>query len=222
MKKERNLIFLSVALCCAAMAVVDIFIKLPYFARSGVKIFIFLLVPILFARYKKLSLLDILKPDRRSVLLGAVLGVGTFAVIIGGYALLAPFLDLSGIPAALEKNVGVTRENFPIVAIYIALCNSLLEEFFFRGFSYLALKKVSDEKTAMIFSAAAFSVYHAAIMDGWMSFGLTAALLLALFGCGIFFNFLDRRSERIWASWLPHLCANLAINSIGMMLLMAA
>ena len=43
--------------------------------------------------------------------------------------------------------------------------------------------------------------------------------MIALFLCGILFNLLDARQERIWPSWLVHMGANLAINAIGMHLL---
>ena len=48
---------------------------------------------------------------------------------------------------------------------------------------------------------------------------LFVLMLAALFGCGLFFDLLDTKRELIWVSWLVHLFANLAINTIGMKLL---
>ena len=69
--------------------------------------------------------------------------------------------------SSLSENIGVKSSNFIFVAIYISFANSLLEEFFFRGFAFLKLKEVSSRKFAYIFSALAFSIYHLAMMIGW-------------------------------------------------------
>ncbi len=220
-KKNRLFVCIAVIVCCAVMALVDGVIRPPYAVKSAVKIALFLAFPLGFAYLNKLKPLELLKPEKKSVLLGFLLGGGTFAVVLTAYFVLSPYIDLSAVPSSLAKNAGVTKDNYTLVFTYIALCNSLLEEFFFRGFAFLTLKKVAGTRFAMVFSAAAFAVYHAAMLDGWMDPILTALLLAALFGCGIFFNFLDMKKERIWTSYITHGFANLAINTIGAILLNA-
>lgn len=219
MKTNTRILCTVVIVCCAIMAVVDAVLQPPYFVKSAIKAGLFLLLPLFLAPRLGFSPFTCLRPDKRSLLLGIGLGIGTLAVILGGYALLSPFLDLSAIPGALEESVGVTADNFLYVGLYIALCNSLLEEFFFRGFAFLTLRQAVTVPFAWIFSAAAFAIYHAAIMKGWFSPVLMILTLSALFACGLFFNWLDSKGERLWVSWLVHLFANLAINTIGMKLL---
>lgn len=219
MKKNTWLLCAAVIACCAVMAVVDAVWQPPYFVKSAIKIVLFLLIPILLAPKLGFSPFACLRPDKSAILWGLGLGLGTFGVILGGYWLLSPWLDLTAIPGALEEGVGVTADNFLYVGLYIALCNSLLEEFFFRGFAFLTLRQKIRGPFAWIFSAAAFAVYHAAIMKGWFSPLLFVLMLVALFGCGLFFDLLDAKRERVWVSWLVHLFANLAINTIGMKLL---
>lgn len=210
---------MAVAICCGIMALVDAVVQPPYFIKSAIKVALFLLIPLILGVKLNFSPFLCLRSDKKAILAGISLGIGTFAVILGGYALLSPFLDLSAIPGALEAGVGVTADNFLYVSLYIALCNSLLEEFFFRGFAFLSLKSVSSNRFAFYFSAACFAVYHAAILKGWFSPVLMLLTLSALFICGLFFNWLDHKRERIWISWLVHLFANLAINTIGMKLM---
>jgi len=57
------------------------------------------------------------------------------------------------------------------------------------------------------------------MLDGWFSPLLYAGTLMALFACGLFFNYLNNRSHCIWTTWLTHMGANLAINTVGMILL---
>ncbi len=218
---NKNSVFIvaAVIVCCALMAVADGVLHLPYAAKSAVKIVLFFVIPLIFLRIRKIETLKFIKPKKRSVIWGLVLGGATFAVILGGYAVLHPFLDLSAVPAALAGNGGVTKDNFVFVSIYISFCNSLLEEFFFRCFAFLILRELTSTKFAMFFSSIAFALYHVAILGGWFAPWLFALTVAALFVCGLFFNVLDLKGERIWVSWLVHLFANLAINTIGMILL---
>ena len=71
---------------------------------------------------------------------------------------------------------------------------------------------------ASLFSAAAFALYHTAMMIGWFP---PAVFLLALLGLtvgGLLFNRLNRTDGSIWTSWLVHMFANFAINTVGFLL----
>ncbi len=229
--KEKPVFCVVIVICCLILAAVDGVLRPPYAVKAAGKIVLFLMVPLLCTwiqgrsgraekEYSVWSMfLSTFLPDRRALTVGGSLGLGTMVVILGGYALLAPWLDLSAIPAAMEANGGITADNFLWVGLYVALCNSLLEEIFFRGFAFLTMRQVSSRRFAYVVSAAAFSLYHAAIVDGWVSPVLFGLMLMALFVCGLFFNWLDESRGRIWVSWLMHMCANLAINTIGMRLL---
>lgn len=219
MKKDRILICLSVLLCCLVMALTDGVWKPPYALKSAVKILLFLCIPLVFSVCRGLSPADLFRPEKKAILTGLILGFATFAVILSGYFLLRPYIDFSFIPSSLMENGGISADNFLYVSLYIAFCNSLLEEFFFRGFAYLTLKKVTSPLFATMFSATAFAFYHGGMLVGWFSPLLYAGTLVALFACGLFFNYLNSRSRRIWVSWLTHMGANLAINTVGMILL---
>ncbi len=109
--------------------------------------------------------------------------------------------------------MGVTGNNFWLVSLYIAFVNSFLEEFFFRGFGFLSLGEALGPKAAYLFSSLLFALYHVAIMASW--FSLALFLLLT---AGLLFNWLDSRTNSLYPSWFVHICANLAINSIGFLL----
>lgn len=219
-KKKRRIFCAVIVICCLILAVVDGYLRPPYAVKAAGKVVLFLGTPVLCTYgMKEQSFFSVFRPDRRALTGGLVLGVATMTAILGGYALLSPWLDLSAIPAAMEANGGITADNFLWVSLYVALCNSLLEEIFFRGFAFLTLRRVSSRGFAYVVSAASFSLYHAAIVDGWVSPLLFGLMLAGLFVCGLFFNWLDESRGRIWVSWLMHMCANLAINTIGMRLL---
>ena len=96
--------------------------------------------------------------------------------------------------------------------------NSFLEEFFFRGFGFITLKKYTTRKVAYIFSSVLFAIYHVGMLVGMFGFG---ALLLLLFGLiigGCIFNFLNELNDNVYPSWFVHMFANFAINTVGFIL----
>lgn len=223
--KKYWVIMLAGLVGCGAMALVDGFWQPGYWIKSAVKILLFLALPVgaaaLGARDTLRALPRLFRPERRALTLAVGLGLGVFAVILGGYYALGRFFDLTAITGALGSNVGVTGGNFLFVAIYISLVNSLLEEFFFRGFLFHGLREGMPRAFAHAFSAGLFALYHIAMMLGWGSPALILLILAALFAGGLIFNLLGEKSRSVLPSWLVHLCANLAINTIGFILFAA-
>jgi len=224
--KRHWVIMLAGLIGCGAMALVDGLWQPGYWVKSAVKMALFLVLPVaaaaLGAREALRALPRLFRPERRALIRAIGLGLGVLAVILGGYFTLGRFFDLTAITGALTANVGVTGANFAFVAVYISLVNSLLEEFFFRGFLFLGLFDGMPRAFAHGFSAALFALYHIAMMLGWGSPALILLILAALFVGGLIFNRLNEASRCIWPSWLVHLCANLAINTIGFILFAAA
>lgn len=216
MKNHRTLVPLLVILCCAAMSVMETSIQPGYVLKSMSKIIFFgcsiLLYGLMCRDHSICSLFS------RSDLRHAVaLGVGVYVLLLVGFWLLRPFIDLNAIARGLLEKERITAANFLFVALYISIFNSLLEELFFRGFAYLTMRKYWSEGFSRIFSAAAFAVYHVFIVKGWFSPWIFALSLAGLFIAGLFFNFLDRKGSLL-PSWLVHASANLAINTVGLIM----
>lgn len=214
------LILVVTMICCLVMALVDGVLRPGYAVKSAIKVAMFMLVPLIASRIDRGVLyLQLLRPKKKGLLPAIALGVGIYAVILGGYFLVSPFFDFSKIAGALTTNAGVTKENFLYVSLYISFANSFLEEFFFRGFVFTNLKRLSGRKLAYIFSATAFSLYHVAMMIGWFSPVLFVLVMVGLAAGGVIFNWLNEKLDTIYCSWLTHMFANFAINTIGFMLL---
>ena len=211
--------FLFALLGCLSIAWVETVLQPVYPVKSALKILIFLGCPGLYVLITRdrTPFAVFCRPGGSSLHLAALLAAGTFGVILGGYALLSPWLDLSAITGNLGGKEGITAATFPFVALYISLGNSMLEEFFFRGFAFLTLKKAGFGLFAWISSSLAFALYHVFIMGSWFHPILFLLLTAALAVAGLLFNWLDREGN-IWPAWLVHMSANLAINTIGMFL----
>lgn len=218
-KKRTAAIILIVLFCCIVMALVDGVWQPHYAVKSGVKILLFLTLPFIYSRFDKaLRLKEVFKLDKKGLGIAFAICIPLYALILGAYLLFKDIFDFSAITGALTGNAGITRDNFLFVAIYISFVNSLLEEFFFRGFAFLGLRKICSPKFAFVFSAVTFAVYHIAIMSGWFSVGLFVLTMAGLVAGGVIFNLLNIKADNIYTSWLVHMFANFAINTIGFML----
>ena len=209
MKRNAFRIIFAMVLVCAVMAIMESVVRPGYAAKSCVKVLLFS------AAVFGCGVRGVLR--RQGLGLGLLLGGAIFAVILGAFFLCRPFIDLEAIAGGLLEKEGISRENFLWAALYISVVNSLLEELLFRGLGYLELRKFASEPFAMVFSAAAFAAYHVAILDGWLNWWVYGLCMLGLFLGGLIFNCLDRRGG-ILPGWLAHAGANLAINTIGMMM----
>lgn len=217
--KTAYSLILIVIISCIIMAYIDAIISPPYFIKSFFKIITFLALPFLLCRFdKSLSFKAVFKIDKKSLKVSLGLGVLVYILIVGAYFTLGRLFDFSMVTSALNTNIGVNAGNFVYVALYISLINSLLEEFFFRGFAFLNLKRVLSKRFAYVFSSIAFALYHVAMMVSWFNPLLFILLIGSLFIAGILFDWLNDKYENIYCSWLVHMCANFAINTIGFML----
>ncbi len=208
-----------VMLSCIILAIIDGVIQPRYLLKSGMKLILFLVIPFVYSLFdKKLKLRELFKINKRGIKTAFMLCIPVYVVILMAYLLLKDVFDFSGITRSLTNNIGVNGDNFLIVSVYISFINSFVEEFFFRGFAFLSLKRVTSGKAATIFSAAMFALYHVAIMTGWFSTGVFIITISGLFLGGLIFNYLDARSDNIYTSWFVHMFANFSINTIGFML----
>jgi len=221
-KNNRTLaVMLSVMICSGIMSIVDGIVQPGYAVKSMIKIGLFLLIPLCFflgSREGRAQLRKLFVPEKRELAAAIGLGAAVYGIILGGYFLLRGIVDFSGIAAQLTADAGVSADNFVFVALYISFANSLLEEFFFRGYAFLTLKEHISRPFACCFSAALFALYHVGMTAGWFSPALWLLAMAGLFVGGCIFNFLNERSGSIVTSWLVHMCANFAINTVGFIL----
>ncbi len=216
--KKSLYIIISVLFCSIAMSVVDAIIQPSYLIKSLIKLVLFLVIPFTYFLFNKTEFEKIKKlftPNKKGFFTALLLGFGVFSVILIAYFVFKDLIDFSGIASQLTQSAGVSAENFVFVALYISFINSLLEEFFFRGFAFITLKSQTSRLFAYIFSSALFAFYHFGMTAEWFNVGIFILAVLGLFVGGCIFNFLNEKQENIYNSWLVHAFSNFAINTIG-------
>ena len=221
MEKTRKnaiiVLLLSLALC-VCMGLVDAILSPPYAVKSAIKLVLFGAIPVLYLILtKSLDPKKLFSLKKQHIKLIVPLAVGIFAVIMIAFFALRNFIDFSSVTDSVTADAGVTRENFIFVALYIALINSFLEEFFFRGFCFFSLRPLGLP-FAYVASALLFSAYHVAFMDGWLSPVIFALSLLGMAIGGAIFAFLNHKTESLLPSYFVHMASNLATNLIGIIM----
>ena len=221
MKKNRHAIgiILILIIACALMYLVEVYFLPTYFIKSIFKLVLFGGLPLIYYKISKDKLKKLFTMvSKKSILIHLLLGVLVYAALLAGYFILKNFIDLDNVKSQLGESLKINKDNFIFIALYISFINSLLEEFFFRGFGYLTLKKHISEGSASIISAIMFSVYHVAILNSWFSPWLFLLIIGGLFVVGLFFNWVNRKNENIYNSWFIHMFANFATNTIGLVM----
>lgn len=218
---KKAYILLSVLLFSLAVTYIDAFVQPPYFSKIPIKILFFLILPMLFFviwREEWHDFKALFRFRKKGLLLSFLLGIAIFGVILGGYFVTRGFIDFSGVTVSLTSEMGITKANFVWVAIYISVMNSFLEEFFFRGFGFITLKKYIGTRFAYGFSPVLFAVYHVGMLLGMFHPAVLALILFGLIVGGLIFNALNDKLGNLYPSWFVHMAANSAINTIGFIL----
>ena len=210
-----------IALFSIAITFIDAFVHPNYFVKIPIKILFFLALPMLFFVKNKEAFRDFKKLfvfKKNGILKAFLLGLGVYAVIVGGYFLTRNAIDFSNVTSSLTEGMGITARNFIFVSLYISLMNSFLEEFFFRGFGFITLKKYTTRKVAYVFSSTLFAIYHVGMLVGMFECWALLLLLLGLIIGGCIFNYLNELNDNVYPSWFVHMFANFAINTVGFIL----
>lgn len=213
-------IIISSLLACAALYYVEQVKEVTYIMKTGVKLSLFILIPVIyfiFARDRNIYISSSSRSNRkRSLFIGLLFGLLSFAVLMVAYYYLQSLIDFKTIIIELETKLKVNPLNFLIVGLYITLFNSFIEEFFFRGFVFLGIYKAGKPAAAYFYSSLLFALYHIMIFRNWFTLPLFLLALFGLFVVGLLYNWMDTRSRNFVNSWISHIFADAAIILIGL------
>ena len=223
MKSNKRLILLvlTVFSVCSIMILIESVFQPVYAVKSLCKVILFLGIVFLYLKLVNNTFKPTVLQRKKATELKrvALLSGIVYLLILLLYFLLANYIDTVQIKESLMRKEGIDKQSFIFIAIYISLINSFLEEYFFRGFIFQQLKQLGFQRFAYIFSATAFAIYHVGIISRWFSVPMFVLISAALFLAGIALNVFCHYTESVLGSWVIHVSANLAINTIGFMIL---
>lgn len=220
MSKENKKRIAGFVLAFVALLIVlytEQVIKPVYFIKSAVKVASFAGAILLYALLSGKKLKDIIRLHKPKKLGGLIACIALFFLGIGVlFLIFKNQLDLASIRESLVTKEGLTKQNCFFVFAYIILVNSFLEESFFRGF---ISGLIPNRKIGFTVSAVLFSLYHIGIIGGWFHPAILALCIAGLAVVALFLQFLLERYHSVVASYLVHASANVAINTIGALMI---
>jgi uncharacterized protein len=182
----------------------------------------FLIPPLLYCRRYGIRIgADILKLRHWRHGLPWALGLGTLAVVIfwvAYYWLGDLLLDKAMITRKIGSQFSVTARTVLLIAPVTIFFNSLLEEFFYRGFAFGLLVR-KNRSLGIWLPAVAFTVQHLLFIYHWVT---PVPMAMAIVGLMVFALVLEKAYEvadSIVAPWVIHVLGDVAMMGIAVTLL---
>lgn len=217
--KKLIYIVLSSIIVILLLYISDQIMLFNYNLKIIIKLVLFAVFPILYIIFTKNNfILTSIRNKRTSknVHLSTILGIIIFLFIIISYFFVIKLIDIETLKTDFVMKYKINENNIFLYGLYLVLINSLLEEFFFRGYIFLNLKSMGLNKFSYIISSLLFAVYHLANFQNWFKLSLFIIVFTGLFIGGTIFNYLDDKQNTFLNSWFVHICADSAIVLIGL------
>jgi uncharacterized protein len=157
---------------------------------------------------------------RNDLPLALGLGAAAAAIFLVTYWLLGDaLLDKRAIAAKIHAQFSVDAATVTAIAPFTILVNSLVEEFFYRGFAF-GLLVARNKWLGTLLPAAVFMVQHLLFIYHWVTplpLGL-AVVALTVFALAL--EAVYAKADSIVAPWVIHICGDLAMMAIAMRLVL--
>lgn len=218
MRNKITYILISTIITCGLLAFIEHGLEINYLIKTGIKILFFLITIMIYVWiFKDFRLKDPVNMEKISSKEWKriiFLGLSSATVVLLAYLFCLPIINLDAIKEDLTSRLGITATSYIIVGLYITFGNSLLEEYFFRGFIFFNLPR----KIGYLFSPILFAAYHIPMIMLWFSPLIIVLCFIGLWIIGLVFHKVNERNQTIWASWIIHICADIMIIVIGLTL----
>ncbi len=186
---------------------------------NGIYKLAFIIPPVIYCRVHGIRIgRDIFRWQnwRNDLGLAMLLGPVAAAVFLGLYAVLGPLvIDKQAIAAKIHQQFSVSAGTVLLIAPFTILINSLVEEFFYRGFAF-GLIASRRPVLGTLLPAAVFTVQHLMFAYHWVGPGMIALGVVALFVFSLIAQALYAKADSIVAPWIVHIFGDLAMMAIAL------
>ena len=210
--KNRNKIILLILLLILPPFIILLsrhFFSSNYFFSSIYKIiFLFPLFFRLFIEKKTLKQsfaqdfsLERLKKNIFPMIITGIVLVGVY---LSSFFIFKNSLDLSLIATKLQGLISLNPSNLIFIGLYIIIVNSLLEEYFWRGFMFQELRNIVKPWLAYALTGIAFSFHHVMFYYNWFNLTFFLVVTIGLILYAVIMNFLLERYRDLFSCWIVH------------------
>mgnify|MGYP000849114028 FL=1 len=141
---------------------------------------------------------------KNSVLAGLLHGFVFLSLTIGGFFMLEDVFSASDIAVSLEQ-WGVSREMKWIIFAIMVLFNGIVEEVFWRGYTYANIGNKLKKWAAIFVVTLFYTSYHLATVLSFFGFSyIGLQIILFIFIAGLIWGWMRYHFKNIWASVIGH------------------
>jgi len=180
--------------------------------------------PLVYSHWITQRSISIRAPKRRGLLIGLLLGVILDVVILGayyGYYRRQEWMQQVGqrVWTKIMEIGAETPFRFLGLALFLSIAHALLEEYYWRWFTYTELSRLLSGWFAVLITNVAFTLHHIIVLAVYipaMHFWPHGALFsLGVLVGGIIWSLLYRYTGSIYSAWCSHVVVDLALMYIG-------
>jgi len=175
------------------------------------------LSPIIFAMWsEKKSLRQALFQNfsfatfKKNILRLTLLGIFLSGIYLTSFFVFKNLLDISTITSKLNSLININLTNLIFIGLYIIIFNSLLEEYFWRGFLFAKLDKILKPWQAYLITGIAFSFHHVMFYYNWFNLGFFVLVTFGLTVYALIMNYVFKKYQDLFSCWYVHIFADIA------------
>jgi membrane protease YdiL (CAAX protease family) len=221
--RRRALVALALLVPAPTLGALTAFVLAPgplgqaVYAAGKLWILALPLAWLLLVERKRISLSPLPAASRaRALIEGTLLGVAFGAVVLGAYALVG---ERWLAPARLREMADAAGFGTPgaylAIAAYLALVNSLLEEYVWRWFVYRQAERLMRPALAVPLSALLFTLHHILVFAVQLGPQIAVLGSIGVFVGGCIWSALYARWRSVWPAWVSHVLVDVAGLWIG-------
>jgi len=139
-----------------------------------------------------------------------LLGIFLSGIYLTSFFVFKNFLDISTITSKLNSLININLTNLIFIGLYIIIFNSLLEEYFWRGFLFAKLDKILKSWQAYLITGIAFSFHHVMFYYNWFNLGFFLLVTFGLTVYALIMNYVFKKYQDLFSCWYVHIFADIA------------
>ena len=146
---------------------------------------------------------------------GVATGIGIFLCIIGTYLIVGHWID-ADIMATQIAAIGLDDPRvFLLGAVYWCTVNAILEEYVWRWFVFTRCEALMPRAAAVIAAGLFFTLHHVIALDFYFDWRVTLLASAGVFIGGATWSWIYLRWRNIYAAYVSHVFADLAVFGVG-------
>lgn len=159
---------------------------------------------------------------RKEVLRGLLVGIALSVTIFTAAFLFWDTLLLSRAEILEKITSFVPLAWYGVMAMVFSIFHALFEEWYWRGYVAHALEGYVRSNAAIILGALAFTGHHVIVLSQMFPLHIVILGSFGVFCGGVIWSLVLKKTSFLTASWISHICVDLAIFFIGFLLISAA